>query len=206
MLVGVLVAARAGGGQVRLPALRDEAHRGVAGDVAAVLSIHRLQQCHGVEHLTRRHTGLECQRGEHLRGEGADVRVAGLDHRQVPAVTGDPLILAAHRCAEAVRAEASDPGPGACIVEIRIKDDVEDLVQQAEALDVGLGDRLLARSDGLAGPAVRAGKRLVEHLDDLVHDAGVGAGGQPLGLPVGHELVGRRIVAQAGAARVGQDV
>gem|GEM_PF-4489487 len=132
------------------------------------------------------------------------MRVAGLDDRQVAAVSGKALVLAAHRGGKPFLAQAPHPGSDPGVVEGGVQGDVEYLVEQLETPHVGLRRSQLALDKQRPGPARGGGQGLVEHLDDLIGDAGVGPGqgGQQNGVPAlgghGPQRLGRGAAAHPG--------
>jgi hypothetical protein len=85
-------------------------------------------------------------------------------------------ILPTHGGCQPVRAEVADSCSHGRVVKARVQDHVEDLVEQHQPLHVGVGERRPTLGQVTSSPAVGTRQGLVEHLHNLVHDAGVGPG------------------------------
>jgi len=101
---------------------------------------------------------------------------AGLHQLQVPTVAREALVVAPCCCGQALGTEAPHGRSHGSVGQLGVQDDVEDVVQQRQAPDIG-ADRLgLALGDPVSRRAVGAGQHHVEEADDPVDDLGVGFG------------------------------
>ena len=174
VLEPVLVAGGPSALEVGTPAGGDELDGGVAGDVAAAVGVHGLEQADGVCDLARRDAGGKAEGAENLWGEGADMREPGLHQLQVPTVTRWAFVVAACRPSQALGAQPPHCGTDGGVVEGIVQDDVEDVVEQHKALHVGLDSFAFALGELVAGVAVGTGQCHVEHAHRLVDDLDVG--------------------------------
>lgn len=91
---------------------------------------------------------------------------------QMPAVGGGPLVWRAGGLGEAVAPEVAQAAPDGSVVEAVVEHDVEDLVEEPEALVVTLDHLGPLLGDLPADPAVGGGQGLVEQPHHLIDDLG----------------------------------
>jgi hypothetical protein len=103
------------------------------------------------------------------------VLVAGGEQVEVPVVALPAILGGSAGGDQAWHAEPLADDPARLLVgDVRVGEYVEDLVEQPASVYLGLGavDQPLRKF--VAGPGIRAGKRLVEQLHQLVEHLGVG--------------------------------
>lgn len=99
--------------------------------------------------------------------------VAGRHQLQMPAVTRQPLINRPRGRGEPLMSQPTDRRAGRTVVQRRVQDDVEDLIEKHQPAHVGGRGLALPLGDQVPGPGVGPGEGLVEQLHHLVDDLGV---------------------------------